>query len=90
LRCNFVEKIGGTATPDEGEESKQDEGKDVKVDIQILRLENSKCCVKFAYRDPETKVDVTINDNPAIYSHFKGLRDNEGLKMFNDTTYDEA
>ena len=60
------------------------------MDIQILKLESGKHCVKFSYKDPETKVDVTINDNSAIYSHFKSLRDDERLKMFNDTTYDEA
>ena len=55
-----------------------------------MGLENSKNCVKFSYKDPETKVDININDNPAIFSHFRGLRDNDRLKMFNDTTYDEA
>ena len=55
-----------------------------------MKLESGKHCVKFSYRDPETKVDVNINDNPAIYSHFLSFRDDVRLNMFNDTTYDEA
>ena len=55
-----------------------------------MKVNENKWCVKFAYKDPQKKVDININDNPAVFNHFRSIRDDESLKMFNDTTYDEG
>lgn len=60
------------------------------MDIQILKVNDNKSCVKFSYKDPQTKVDININDNAAVFNHFRNIRDDDKLRMFNDTTYDEA
>lgn len=60
---------------------------DVLVDIQILRVNEQKSCVKFTYKDPQTKKD--INKKPELLNHFVSIRDCEKLSMFNDTTFDE-
>ena len=36
LKLNFIQRIGGTAGSGAAEEAKEDEGKNVKVDIQVL------------------------------------------------------
>lgn len=53
----------------------------------MLRVNDDKSCVKFSYRDPETKVDLSSSND--IISHFMGIRNAEELRMFCDTTYDE-
>ena len=88
LRLKFTHKIGGNPAGAEGEESKTSEGRDMNVDIQILHVSDNKHCVKFSYKDPATKVD--ISNNPDIINHFMSIRDNTALAMFNDTTYDEG
>ena len=86
LRLNFEQRIGGNT--EGAEESKQDEGKNVKVDIQILKVDDNKHCVKFSYKDPQTKIGVS--NNLDILNHFKSIRDDETLRMFCDTTYEEG
>lgn len=66
-----------------GEESK--EGQQVKVDIQVLQVSEDKHCVKFSYRNPTNKRDIS---GPAAIKHFISFRDSEQLRMFCDTTFE--
>ena len=60
LRVKFNHRIGGTSQA-AAEESKAAEGKDVKVDIQILKVNDNKSCVKFTYKDAASKVQINNN-----------------------------
>jgi hypothetical protein len=80
LRLNFTTNLGNSA-----EESK--EGQEVKVVAEVLSVNQHKNCVKFSYRDPVTKVDVT---GAQAIQHFMSIRDAENLRMFCDTTYDDT
>lgn len=60
----------------------------MSVDIQILQVNENKFGVKFTYKNPASKHDLVID--PTIYAHFESIRDSEPLKMFFDTTFEEA
>ena len=79
LRLKFETRFG----PTPAEESK--EGKPVKVNIQVLKVNDDKHCVKFSYRDPATKRDIS---GPDAIKHFMSLRDCTELRMFCDTTFE--
>ena len=92
LRLSFNTVLGGPA-----EESKENaaaasdvQGKEVRVSVQILKVSDNKHCVKFTYKDPKTKSDLDGNTSPEIIKHFLSIRDSEELKIFVDTTFDEA
>jgi len=53
----------------------------------VLEVDEHKHCIKFSYRDPESKLDLPKASD--VNAHFKMLRDHESLRMFNDTTFDE-
>jgi len=53
----------------------------------VLRVDENKCCVKFSYRDPTTKKDLPKSSD--VNQHFKMMRDDDSLRMFNDATFDE-
>ena len=59
LRVKFNHRIG-VRSPAAEEESKSatenQAGQDLKVDIQILMVNDNKSCVKFTYKDASTKV----------------------------------
>lgn len=84
LRLKFETQMGARA---ETEETKAQEGRPVKVDIQVLRVNDYKCCAKFSYKDPSTKIDV--NEQSEAISHFMSVRDAPSLRMFCDTTFNE-
>lgn len=86
LRLKFETQLAAAAAAD-GEESKEAEGRSVKVDIQILKVNDSKCCVKFSYKDPSSK--GYLNEQSEAISHFMSVRDAPSLRMFCDTTFDE-
>lgn len=94
LRLQFNTVLGGSNEESKAEENKaaasESQGKEVKVSIQILKVNDNKHCVKFTYKDPVTKVDLNGNKNPEIIKHFWQLRDAEELRIFCDTTYDES
>lgn len=54
---------------------------------EVLHVSEHKNCVKFSYRDPVTKLDIT---GTQAIQHFMSIRDAENLRMFCDTTYDDA
>ena len=85
LKLNFTSQIGTAASG--AEESKEAEVRDVKCQITVLKVNDNKSCVKFSYKDPATKVD--LNTSPDIINHFMSIRNEESLRMFCDTTYDE-
>lgn len=78
LRLKFT-----TNLPSQSEESKEEQP--VKVDIQVLSVDDHKNCVKFSYRDVNSKQDVSSN---AAIQHFMSIRDAPALRMFCDTTFD--
>ena len=57
------------------------------VDVQILKVNENKHCVKFAYKHPEKKTD--LGNSNEIIKHFMSIRNAESLRMFCDTTFDE-
>jgi len=96
LRLQFNTTLGGNkeeSNADENaaaaEESKA-QGKDVKVSVQILKVNDNKHCVKFTYKDPQSKVILNGNTNPEIIQHFWQLRNADELRIFCDTTFDEG
>ena len=57
LAMKFETTLSGEAT--EGEETKEEEvGRKALVKIQVLRVNDNKCCVKFNYCDPMSKHDL--------------------------------
>ena len=85
LKLAFTTQIGAASAG--AEESKEAEVREVKCDIQVLKVNDNKSCVKFSYKDPVKKVD--LNTSPDIINHFMSIRNEESLRMFCDTTYDE-
>ena len=53
----------------------------------MLNVAENQNCVKFSYRDPTSKLDLPKATD--INVHFKGIRDSESIKCFNDLTYNE-
>ncbi len=91
MRLTFNTTIGGPVEESKEEAAAaQSQGKNVKVSIEILKVNDNKHCVKFTYKDPATKVDLNGNTNPEIIKHFLSIRDEENLRIFCDTTFDEA
>lgn len=93
MRLKFVTNIAAPAPAQAAgsEEEKKEEapkGREVKVDIQILKVNDHKYCVKFAYKDPVTKLDLQAS--PDLVRHFMSIRDSTELRMFCDTTFDEV
>ncbi len=81
-----IEVANSTAAS--AEESKTEEApRKVKVVISILKVNENKNCVKFAYTDPTTKAD--LNKMHTIVQHFIKIRDAEPLRIFCDTTFEE-
>ena len=58
-----------------------------KVDVQILKVDENKHCVRFTYKHAETNRD--INKARPVIQHFISVRDSAKLRMFNDITFDE-
>lgn len=85
LRMNFIARIGSNASTEE--ESKEESSKEVKVDVQVLKVNENKSCVKFTYKDPTQKVDVRKTQD--IINHFLSFRNADKLRMFVDTTFEE-
>ena len=57
------------------------------LQIEVLRVDESKCCIMFNYLDIVSKIDLP--DSNEIIKHFKkSFRDHSDLKMFNDTTFE--
>lgn len=79
LRLKFETSFAAPPT----EESKED--KKCKVDIQVLKVNENKNCVKFSYRDLATKLDIS---GAQTIRHFLSIRDCEELRMFCDTTFE--
>lgn len=88
MRLKFDTTISAGQQPVAQEESKEaPAGRNVKVDIQVLRVSEGKCAVKFTYKDPQSKNH--LRQTPDIVNHYLGIRNAEPLKMFCDTTFEE-
>lgn len=95
--CNYLDKngighrISGSSlklkymTTRIGNESTQT-GETTKVQIEVLRVTDTKSCVKFSFRNAASKVDKSCVGSIA---HFMEVRDSAELRMFCDTTYAE-
>lgn len=59
---------------------------EVEVQIEVLRVSDSKNCTKFNFRDPATKVDI---NSAASIQHFMEVRDAQELRMFCDMTFED-
>lgn len=70
LKLNFTTQLAKAAS---SEEQKGEETRDVRVDIEILKVDDNKHCVKFSYKDPATKVD--LGKSRDIIQHFMSIRD---------------
>lgn len=92
LRLKFTTTIAPPASPEaagsEEEKKEAPNGRMVKVDVQVLKVNDNKHCVKFSYKDPEKKLDLQAS--PDLVRHFMGIRDSKELRMFCDTTFDEV
>lgn len=85
LKLTFNAFVGGSSPE---EESKDNNGREVSVAVQVLRVDDQKNCVKFSYRDPASKKDV--RKTPDIIEHFLSFRNAPELIMFVDTTFEES
>lgn len=82
----FNATIAGDDEEAEGDEEAKTEEQNVKVDVQVLRVNEEKCAVKFTYRNAETKRDVKGN---STVNHFLSISNCDGLKNYNDATFEE-
>lgn len=57
----------------------------VEVQCEILRVNAQKCCVKFSYLNPITKVDLYDSSSVQL---FLNVRNSEELRIYCDTTFD--
>lgn len=92
LALKFTATLGSSQEADGGaaaeEESKEDKpSRQVICKIAVLEVDEHKHCVKFSYCDPENGYDLPKSSE--VNAHFKKLRDDESIRMFNDTTFDE-
>jgi hypothetical protein len=95
LKVKFEAQIPTSKRAVPTEENKTEENKteepamrNVKVVIQVLSVGENKNCVKFKYTDPQTKADM--NKVNTVVEHFIRIRDALKLRMFCDTTFEEA
>ena len=91
VRLKYTTSIAPqTQAPATEEENKAEAppSREVKVDVQVLKVNDHKSCVKFSYKDPNTKLDLPAS--PDLVRHFMQIRDSKELRMFCDTTFDEA
>lgn len=88
LRLKFTTTIAPAAKKENEENKEEAPGRNVHVDVQILKVSDSKSCVKFSYKDPETKHSLQATTD--LVRHFMSIRDQKDLRMFCDTTFDEV
>jgi len=76
LKFEATLPIRATEAANNGEEEKkaeEEQGRKARVHVQVLRVEDNKCCVKFSYRDIASKLDLAKASD--VNQHFKSLRD---------------
>lgn len=89
MRLKFNTTISAPQ-PEAQEESKEaPAGRPVKVDIQVLRVNEGKCAVKFTYKDPSPEAKTHLRQTPDVVNHYLSIRNAEPLKIFCDTTFEE-
>ena len=84
LKLKFNTQLARAAA---SEEQKGDDTREVAVGIEVLKVDDNKHCVKFSYKDPATRLNLSTSRD--IIQHFMAIRDAQELGFFCDTTFDE-